>query len=89
MGSDVQDLNALLPAVPSLGGGGGCALPVSGAAQWAPVLDFAPPGASAWVLGRSCAAAGSTTTPTAAAASLLHQTGAELGRRGATTRSSA
>lgn len=48
MGSDVRDLNALLPAVPSLGGGGGCALPVSGAAQWAPVLDFAPPGASAY-----------------------------------------
>uniref|UniRef100_A0A2K5USD0 WT1 transcription factor n=1 Tax=Macaca fascicularis TaxID=9541 RepID=A0A2K5USD0_MACFA len=47
MGSDVRDLNALLPAVPSLGGGGGCALPVSGAAQWAPVLDFAP-GASAY-----------------------------------------
>ncbi|VFV24892.1 wilms tumor protein homolog [Lynx pardinus] len=48
MGSDVRDLNALLPAVPSLGGGGGCALPVSGATQWAPVLDFAPPGASAY-----------------------------------------
>ncbi|XP_069927971.1 Wilms tumor protein isoform X4 [Oryctolagus cuniculus] len=48
MGSDVRDLNALLPAVPSLGGGGGCTLPVSGAAQWAPVLDFAPPGASAY-----------------------------------------
>ncbi|KAJ8796005.1 hypothetical protein J1605_002767 [Eschrichtius robustus] len=48
MGSDVRDLNALLPAVPSLGGGGGCALPVSGGAQWAPVLDFAPPGASAY-----------------------------------------
>lgn len=48
MGSDLRDLNALLPAVPSLGGGGGCALPVSGAAQWAPVLDFAPPGASAY-----------------------------------------
>ncbi|XP_061057528.1 Wilms tumor protein isoform X1 [Eubalaena glacialis] len=48
MGSDVRDLNALLPAVPSLGSGGGCALPVSGAAQWAPVLDFAPPGASAY-----------------------------------------
>nr|XP_045013722.1 Wilms tumor protein isoform X1 [Jaculus jaculus] len=40
MGSDVRDLNALLPAVPSLGGGG--------AAQWAPVLDFAAPGASAY-----------------------------------------
>lgn len=48
MGSDVRDLNALLPPVPTLGGGGGCALPVSGAAQWAPVLDFAPPGASAY-----------------------------------------
>lgn len=50
MGSDVRDLNALLPAaVSSLGGGGGgCGLPVSGAAQWAPVLDFAPPGASAY-----------------------------------------
>ncbi|XP_066109974.1 Wilms tumor protein isoform X1 [Saccopteryx bilineata] len=48
MGSDLRDLNALLPAVPSLGGGGGCALPVSGAAQWAPVLDFAAPSASAY-----------------------------------------
>ncbi|XP_023578559.1 Wilms tumor protein isoform X2 [Octodon degus] len=48
MGSDVRDLNALLPAVPSLAGGGGCSLPVSGAAQWAPVLDFAPPGAPAY-----------------------------------------
>ncbi|KAL6035326.1 hypothetical protein STEG23_033064 [Scotinomys teguina] len=48
MGSDVRDLNALLPAVSSLGSGGGCGLPVSGAAQWAPVLDFAPPGASAY-----------------------------------------
>lgn len=48
MGSDVRDLNALLPAVSSLGSSGGCGLPVSGAAQWAPVLDFAPPGASAY-----------------------------------------
>ncbi|XP_060118634.1 Wilms tumor protein isoform X2 [Heteronotia binoei] len=50
MGSEVRDLNALLqPAGPSLAGGGGgggnCPMPVSGAAQWAPVLDF-PPGAS-------------------------------------------
>ncbi|XP_064192240.1 WT1 transcription factor a isoform X5 [Anguilla rostrata] len=41
MGSDMRDLNALLPAVPALpGGGGSCALPVSSAPQWAPVLDF-------------------------------------------------
>ncbi|XP_072574236.1 Wilms tumor protein homolog isoform X2 [Paramormyrops kingsleyae] len=41
MGSDVRDLNALLPAVPTLpGGNGSCALPVSSAPQWAPVLDF-------------------------------------------------
>ncbi|XP_077178062.1 Wilms tumor protein isoform X1 [Paroedura picta] len=50
MGSDVRDLNALLqppPPPPSLaaGNGGSCPLPVSSAAQWAPVLDF-PPGAS-------------------------------------------
>ncbi|XP_044282061.1 Wilms tumor protein isoform X1 [Varanus komodoensis] len=46
MGSDVRDLNALLPpSVPSLPGNGNCPMPVSGAAQWAPVLDF-PPGAS-------------------------------------------
>ncbi|XP_036390971.1 WT1 transcription factor a isoform X2 [Megalops cyprinoides] len=41
MGSDVRDLNALLPAVPTLpGGNGNCTLPVSSAPQWAPVLDF-------------------------------------------------
>ncbi|XP_062974850.1 Wilms tumor protein isoform X4 [Elgaria multicarinata webbii] len=46
MGSDVRDLNALLPpSVPSLPGNGNCPMPVSSAAQWAPVLDF-PPGAS-------------------------------------------
>ncbi|XP_066484212.1 Wilms tumor protein isoform X7 [Tiliqua scincoides] len=46
MGSDVRDLNSLLPpSVPSLPGNGSCPLPVSSAAQWAPVLDF-PPGAS-------------------------------------------
>ncbi|NXD09831.1 WT1B protein, partial [Nothocercus nigrocapillus] len=50
MGSDVRDLNALLPSVPSLAGNGNCAMPVSSAAQWAPVLDF-PPGASYGSLG--------------------------------------
>ncbi|XP_006642580.1 Wilms tumor protein homolog isoform X1 [Lepisosteus oculatus] len=41
MGSDVRDLNALLPAVSSLpAGNGNCALPVSSAPQWGPVLDF-------------------------------------------------
>ncbi|NWJ08533.1 WT1B protein, partial [Crypturellus undulatus] len=50
MGSDVRDLNALLPSVPSLTGNGNCAMPVSSAAQWAPVLDF-PPGASYGSLG--------------------------------------
>ncbi|XP_039392284.1 Wilms tumor protein isoform X6 [Mauremys reevesii] len=45
MGSDVRDLNALLPSVSSLPGNSNCAMPVSSAAQWAPVLDF-PPGAS-------------------------------------------
>ncbi|XP_061101420.1 Wilms tumor protein homolog isoform X2 [Conger conger] len=41
MGSDVRDLNALLPAVPTLpGGSGSCALPVSSTPQWGPVLDF-------------------------------------------------
>uniref|UniRef100_A0A8C8SW71 WT1 transcription factor n=1 Tax=Pelusios castaneus TaxID=367368 RepID=A0A8C8SW71_9SAUR len=44
MGSDVRDLNALLPAVSSLPASSSCAMPVSSAAQWAPVLDF-PPGA--------------------------------------------
>lgn len=50
MGSDVRDLNALLPSVPSLPGNSNCAMPVSSAAQWAPVLDF-PPGASYGSLG--------------------------------------
>lgn len=46
MSSDVRDLNALLPpSVPPLPGNGTCSMPVSGAAQWAPVLDF-PPAAS-------------------------------------------
>ncbi|XP_066556595.1 WT1 transcription factor b isoform X1 [Amia ocellicauda] len=41
MGSDVRDLNALLPAVSSLpAGNGNCTLPVSSAPQWGPVLDF-------------------------------------------------
>ncbi|XP_051978939.1 Wilms tumor protein homolog isoform X1 [Xyrauchen texanus] len=41
MGSDVRDLNALLPPVPPLpGGNGNCTLPVSSTPQWAPVLDF-------------------------------------------------
>uniref|UniRef100_A0A8C9SMS2 Wilms tumor protein homolog n=1 Tax=Scleropages formosus TaxID=113540 RepID=A0A8C9SMS2_SCLFO len=39
--SNVRDLNTLLPPVPALpGGNGNCALPVSSAPQWAPVLDF-------------------------------------------------
>uniref|UniRef100_H2MAK4 WT1 transcription factor a n=1 Tax=Oryzias latipes TaxID=8090 RepID=H2MAK4_ORYLA len=42
MGSDVRDLNSLLPPVPA-GPSPGCpALPVSTAPQWAPVLDFHP-----------------------------------------------
>ncbi|XP_056137522.1 WT1 transcription factor a isoform X5 [Lampris incognitus] len=46
MGSDVRDLNTLIPPVPALssapaGPSPGCpALPVSTAPQWAPVLDF-------------------------------------------------
>ncbi|XP_046870367.1 WT1 transcription factor a isoform X2 [Hypomesus transpacificus] len=43
MGSDVRDLNTLLPPVPSLSAGpnSSCtALPVTSAPQWAPVLDF-------------------------------------------------
>ncbi|XP_029438073.1 Wilms tumor protein isoform X9 [Rhinatrema bivittatum] len=40
MGSDMRDLNPLLPAVPSLPGSSSCS-----GSQWAPVLDF-PPGAS-------------------------------------------
>ncbi|XP_069018704.1 WT1 transcription factor a isoform X2 [Embiotoca jacksoni] len=40
MGSDVRDLNSLLPPLPP-GPSPGCpALPVSTAPQWAPVLDF-------------------------------------------------
>lgn len=51
MGSDVRDLNALLqPSVPpgALAGNGNCPMPVSGAAQWAPVLDFPPPPAASY-----------------------------------------
>uniref|UniRef100_A0A8C5QRW9 WT1 transcription factor n=1 Tax=Leptobrachium leishanense TaxID=445787 RepID=A0A8C5QRW9_9ANUR len=44
MGSDVRDMNGLLPPVSSLSGGSSCNMAVSGAGQWAPVLDF-PPGA--------------------------------------------
>ncbi|KAM4617900.1 Wilms tumor protein isoform 5-T5 [Discoglossus pictus] len=44
MGSDVRDLNALLPPVSSLSGNSSCNMPVSSNSQWAPVLDF-PPGA--------------------------------------------
>ncbi|KAM4721101.1 Wilms tumor protein isoform 5-T5 [Rhinophrynus dorsalis] len=44
MGSDVRDMNALLPPVSSLSGNSSCSMPVSGSGQWAPVLDF-PPGA--------------------------------------------
>lgn len=41
MGSDVRDLNTLLPPVAPLpGGNGNCALPVSSTPQWAPMLDF-------------------------------------------------
>ncbi|XP_041131051.1 Wilms tumor protein homolog isoform X1 [Polyodon spathula] len=41
MGSDVRDLNAMLPvSLPA--GNGSCTLPVSNPAQWAPVLDFHP-----------------------------------------------
>ncbi|KAI7802834.1 Wilms tumor suppressor protein 1b, partial [Triplophysa rosa] len=40
-GTDVRDLSALLPAVPSLAGvNSNCSLPVSGAPQWGPMLDF-------------------------------------------------
>ncbi|CAB1455244.1 unnamed protein product [Pleuronectes platessa] len=40
MGSDLRDLNSLLPPLPA-GPSPGCpALPVSTAPQWAPVLDF-------------------------------------------------
>ncbi|XP_042197370.1 WT1 transcription factor b isoform X2 [Callorhinchus milii] len=43
MGSDVRDLNALLPAVSTLSpGSGSCSMPVGSAPQWAPVLDFHP-----------------------------------------------
>ncbi|MEE6499101.1 hypothetical protein FKM82_003321 [Ascaphus truei] len=42
MGSDVRDLNALLPPVSSLPGNSSCSMPVTSSAQWAPVLDFAP-----------------------------------------------
>ncbi|XP_063800536.1 Wilms tumor protein isoform X3 [Pseudophryne corroboree] len=44
MGSDVRDMNALLPPVSSLSGNSSCNMPVSSNGQWAPVLDF-PPGA--------------------------------------------
>uniref|UniRef100_A0A671RBQ5 Wilms tumor protein homolog n=1 Tax=Sinocyclocheilus anshuiensis TaxID=1608454 RepID=A0A671RBQ5_9TELE len=38
MGSDVRDLSTLLPAVPNAN----CSLPVGGAPQWGPMLDFHP-----------------------------------------------
>ncbi|XP_059420594.1 Wilms tumor protein homolog isoform X3 [Carassius carassius] len=38
MGSDVRDLSALLPAIPNAN----CSLPVGGAPQWGPMLDFHP-----------------------------------------------
>nr|BAF95703.1 wilms tumor 1 +KTS isoform [Glandirana rugosa] len=44
MGSDVRDMNTLLPPVSSLAGNSSCNVPVNSSAQWAPVLDF-PPGA--------------------------------------------
>lgn len=41
MGTDIRDLNALLPAVPALPGvNSNCSLPVSGAPHWGPMLDF-------------------------------------------------
>ncbi|KAL6107278.1 wt1 [Pungitius sinensis] len=40
MGSDVRDLNSLLPPLPACPSPGCPALPVSTAPQWAPVLDF-------------------------------------------------
>lgn len=42
MGSDVRDLSALLPAVPTLPVGNSNSLPVGGASQWGPMLDFHP-----------------------------------------------
>ncbi|KAG1938848.1 wilms tumor 1b [Pimephales promelas] len=43
MGSDVRDLSALLPAVPALPGrDSNCSLPLGGAPQWGPMLDFHP-----------------------------------------------
>ncbi|KAM5137866.1 Wilms tumor protein isoform 4-T4 [Mantella aurantiaca] len=45
MGSDVRDMNTLLPPVSSLAGNSSCSVPVNSSAQWAPVLDFPPPGA--------------------------------------------
>ncbi|XP_052008071.1 WT1 transcription factor b isoform X1 [Xyrauchen texanus] len=43
MGSDVRDLSTLLPAVPMLPGGTtNCSLPVNGAPQWGPMMDFHP-----------------------------------------------
>uniref|UniRef100_A0A8C5AV83 Wilms tumor protein homolog n=1 Tax=Gadus morhua TaxID=8049 RepID=A0A8C5AV83_GADMO len=45
MGTDMRDLNTLLPPMPALSSGPspGCpSLPVSTAPQWAPVLDFHP-----------------------------------------------
>ncbi|XP_068117153.1 Wilms tumor protein isoform X2 [Hyperolius riggenbachi] len=43
MGSDVRDMNTLLPPVSSLAGNSSCNMPVSSNGQWAPFLDF-PPG---------------------------------------------
>ncbi|XP_051953307.1 Wilms tumor protein homolog isoform X2 [Xyrauchen texanus] len=43
MGSDIRDLSTPLPAVPTLPGGTtNSSLPVSGAPQWGPILDFHP-----------------------------------------------
>nr|ANA12157.1 Wilms tumor protein 1 [Andrias davidianus] len=43
MGSDVRDMNGLLPPVSSFSGNNSCSMPMSSSEQWAPVLDF-PPG---------------------------------------------
>lgn len=80
MGSDVRDLNAAADA-PSPRAAADTPLPVSGAAPVGAGAGLAAQAPRLRVARRSCCAAGSC--PTAAAASLLHQTGAELGRRGA------
>lgn len=83
MGSEHhRDLTLPTPASTSLSGGGGCrpcpwaAARRSGRRCW----TLRPGRLGLRVLGRSCAAAGSATTPTAAAASLLHQTEPRLER---------